>query len=236
MRRDYHAWGSPILGRRMELLAFGHDGPPVFVFPTSMGSFYEYEDRGMVAALADKIETGALRLICLQTVDDESFYANRHPRERIERYLTWERSLLDEVVPFARHVSGHETFGVTGCSFGAYHAFTMALRHPDVFTSCIAMGGAFEIARFLDGYYDQDAYLLSPTHFLPSLADPWFLDRYRRNKWVLVTGEADICRAPTEQAAALLAHKSIPHSLHVWGDGSHHDWPEWIKMARSYIP
>jgi esterase/lipase superfamily enzyme len=220
----------------MELLTFGHGGSPVLVFPTSMGSFYEYEDRGMVAALADKIEAGALRLVCVQTLDDETFYAKRHPRERIERYLTWERSLLDEVVPFARQVSGHETFGTTGCSFGAYHAFAMALRHPDVFTSCIAMGGAFDIARFLDGYYDQDAYLLSPTHFLPSLADPWFLDRYRRNKWVLVTGEADICRAPTEQAAALLADKSIPHSLHVWGHGSHHDWPEWVKMTGAYIP
>ena len=160
------------------MLVFGHAGPPVFVFPTSMGSFFEYEDRGMIGALADKLEGGGLRLFCVQTVDGESFYAQRHPRERIDRYLPWERSLLDEMVPFAKHVTGHETFGVTGCSFGAYHAFTMALRHPDVFTSCIAMGGAFDITRFLDGYYDQDAYLLCPPHFLPGLDDQWFLDRY----------------------------------------------------------
>jgi len=220
----------------MELLAFGHGGPPVLVFPTSMGSFYEYEDRGMAAALANKIDAGALRLICVQTLDAETFYSQRHPRERIDRYLTWERSLLDEVVPFVRHLSGFDTLGATGCSFGAYHAFTMALRHPDVFTSCITMGGAFDLTRFLDGYYDQDAYLLSPPHFLPGLTDAWFLDRFRRNKWVLVTGEADICRSATEQAAALLSAKAIPHSLHVWGHGSVHDWPEWIKMAGSYIP
>jgi esterase/lipase superfamily enzyme len=236
MRRDYHAWHSPVLGRRMELLVFGHAGQPTFVFPTSMGSYFEYEDRGMVGALADKINGGALQLFCVQTVDDESFYSTRHPRERINRYLTWEQSLLAELVPFARDVSGHGTFGVTGCSFGAFHAFTMALRHPDVFTSCIAMGGAFDVTRFLDGYYDQDAYLLCPPHFLPNLGDPWFLDRYRANKWVFVTGEADICRAATEQAAALLGAKGVPHSLHVWGHGSQHDWPEWRKMAEAYVP
>lgn len=236
MQRDYHSWFSPVLGRRMEMLVFGHAGTPFLVFPTSMGAFFEYEDRGMVGAVADKLEAGALRLFCVQTVDGETFYANRHPRERIDRYLTWEHSLLTEVVPFAKAVTGHGTFGVTGCSFGAYHALTMALRHPDVFTSCVAMGGAFDVTRFLDGYYDQDAYLLCPPHFLPGISDDWFLDLYRRNKWVLVTGEADICREATEQAAALLGAKGIPHSLHVWGHGSHHDWPEWIKMARAYLP
>jgi esterase/lipase superfamily enzyme len=236
MRRDYHTWHSPVLGRQMELLVFGHAGRPLFVFPTSMGSFFEYEDQGMIAALAGKLEAGAVQLFCVQTLDGETFYSRRPPRERIARYLTWEYSLLSELVPFARRVSGHDTFGVTGCSFGAYHAFTMALRHPDVFTSCVTMGGAFDITRFLDGYYDQDAYLLCPPHFLPNLSDPWFLDRCRSNKWVLVTGEADICRGATEQAAALLAAKSIPHSLHVWAHGSHHDWPEWRKMAGAYLP
>lgn len=221
----------------MPLLAFGHAGPPVVVFPTSMGAFFEYEDRGMVGALADKIENGGLRLICVSTVDAESFYANGvHPRARIDRYLAWERYLLEDLVPFARQFSGWADLGVTGCSFGAYHAFTMALRHPDVFTSCVAMGGAFDVTRFLDGYYDPDVYLLTPPHFLPGLADPWFLDRERRNKWVLVTGEHDICRGDTERAAGLLAAQQIPHSLYVWGFGSQHDWPEWMKMARAYLP
>jgi esterase/lipase superfamily enzyme len=236
MQRDYRSWHSEILGRRMELLTFGHAGQPVVVFPTSMGAFFEYEDRGMISALADKLDAGALRLFCVQTVDEESFYAKSHPRERIDRYLQWERSLLQEFIPFAKHVTGYDSFGATGCSFGAYHAFTMALRHPDVFTSCITMGGAFDITRFLDGYYDQDAYLLCPPHFLPGLQDHWFLDHYKKNKWVLVTGEADICRAATEQAAGLLGAKAIPHSLHVWGHGSHHDWPEWTKMAAVYVP
>ncbi len=237
MHRAYHRWYSRQLDRDMELLVFGHAGVPVVVFPTSMGSFFEYEDRGMVDAVADKLNGGALQLISVSTVDSESFYGrDRHPRARLDRYLAYERYLLEDVVPLVRQLSGRDTMGTTGCSFGAYHAFVMALRHPDVFTSCITMGGAFDIGRFLDGYYDQDAYLLSPPDFLPNLADSWFLDRYRANKWVLVTGEHDMCRADTERAAGLLAAKGVPHSLHVWGYGSHHDWPEWRKMARAYIP
>ncbi|GMV21277.1 MAG: esterase family protein [Vicinamibacterales bacterium] len=237
MRREYHRWFAQPLGRDMELLTFGHAGRPVIVFPTSMGSFFEYEDRGMIGALHDKLEGGLLQLFCVSTVDTESFYGSMlDPRDRIARYLQYEQYLVDEVVPFVRQHNGSDTMGLTGCSFGAYHAMTMALRHPDVFTSCITMGGAFDIMRFLHGYFDEDAYLLSPPHFLPNLTDPWFLDRFRLNKWVLVTGERDICRADTEHMARLLAHKDIPHSLHVWGNGSLHDWPEWLKMASAYVP
>jgi esterase/lipase superfamily enzyme len=238
VHRSYHHWHSRQLDRKMELLVFGHAGLPVVVFPTSMGAFFEYEDRGMVEALAGKLDAGALQLVCLSTVDGESFYADGvHPRQRIERYLAFERYLVEDVVPFVRQVNGGGApIGVTGCSFGAYHAFTMALRHPDVFTGCVAMGGAFDVTRFLSGYYDTDAYLLCPPHFLPQLENPWFLERCRRNKWVLVTGEADICRRQMEEAAALLGAKGIPHSLHVWGDGSVHDWPEWRKMAAAYLP
>ena len=74
----------------MELLVFGHGGRPFIVFPTSQGTFFEYEDRGMIDALWSKLESGMVQLVCVSTVDSESFYASwRHPRERIDRYLAW---------------------------------------------------------------------------------------------------------------------------------------------------
>jgi esterase/lipase superfamily enzyme len=237
MTRDYVKWRSHQLQREMELVVFGDAGVPMIVFPTSMGSFFEFEDRGMVDALSDKIHAGALQLFCVSTIDRDSFYGDHlPPRQRIDGYLAWERYLLEDIVPFVRHRNGSQTMGVTGCSFGAFHAFLAALRHPDIFTSTVTMGGAFDLKRFLDGYTDTDAYLLSPVDFLPQLRDAWFLDRIRANKWVLVTGEHDICRQQTEAAAAMLAAHGVPHSLHVWGHGSLHDWPEWVKMARAYLP
>ena len=52
MKREYHKWYSPALGRDMELLVFGHGGARVLAFPTRCGRFYEYEERGWSARLA----------------------------------------------------------------------------------------------------------------------------------------------------------------------------------------
>src|ERR1700680_2606357 len=103
MRRAYHRWFSSALGREMALLTFGHAGEPVIVFPTSLGAFFEYEDRGMVAALTPKIEAGLVQLISVSTVDAESFYATDvHPRARLERYLQYERYVVTDVIEFVR--------------------------------------------------------------------------------------------------------------------------------------
>jgi esterase/lipase superfamily enzyme len=236
MHRDYHRWHSRSLDREMELLVFGHGGPAYLVFPTSMGAFYEYEDRGMVGALAGKLDSGTLRLVCVSSVDHESWYNRRvHPRLRVLRHLQYEDYLLNDVVPLVRHLTRWWAIGVTGCSFGAFHAMLLALRHPYVFPSCITMGGAFDVAPFLDGYFDEDCYFLNPLAFLPNMGDPYFLDQYRRNKWVIGTGDEDICRGANEHVAGLLGGKGVGHSLHVWNQ-SKHDWPYWQPMAQAYLP
>ncbi|HTM34927.1 MAG TPA: alpha/beta hydrolase-fold protein [Vicinamibacterales bacterium] len=236
MHREYHRWFSGSLQREMELLFFGHDGPPMLVFPTSMGAFYEFEDRGMIGALGGKLAHGQLRLACISSVDGESWYNRRaHPRHRVLRHLQYEDYILNDVVPLIRHLTWRDTIGVTGCSFGAYHAMAFALRHPYTFTWCVTMGGAFEVRRFLDGYFDEDCYFLDPTSFLPGLGDPYYLDQLRRNKFVLATGDHDICRGANEHFAGLLSAKGIPHSLHVWNH-SKHDWPDWRPMASAYLP
>lgn len=236
MHRQYHRWFSRSLRRDMDLLLFGHDGPVMLVFPTSMGAFFEYEDRGMVGAVADKLESGRLRLACVSSVDGESWYARRaHPRHRVVRHLQYEDYILNDVVPLLRHLTWRDSFGVTGCSFGAYHAMAFALRHPYTFTWCVTMGGAFDIRQFLDGHFDEDSYFLNPPSFLPNLGDPYYLDQFRRNKFVLATGDQDICRSANESFSGLLASKGVPHSLHVWNH-SKHDWPDWRPMASAYLP
>jgi len=62
VKRDYRKAPSPALGRDMEMLVFGDRGIPVVVFPTSMGRFYQWEDFGMVAHLAPRIDAGLLQL------------------------------------------------------------------------------------------------------------------------------------------------------------------------------
>ncbi|MBV8207161.1 MAG: esterase family protein [Acidobacteria bacterium] len=236
MNREYHKWYSPRLRRDMELLVIGHGGLPVLVFPTSQGRFYEYEDRGMVGALWHKIEHGAVQLFCVDSVDAESWY-NRgiHPRGRVERHLAYDAYLLHEVVPLMRQKNPSSRAGVTGCSFGGYHAMNFALRHPDIVQACCSMGGAFDIKQFLDGYYDDDCYFNSPHDFLPNMGDSWYLDRYRRNWYLLATGNWDFCWSENERLAGAMRGKNMNHRLDVWGDNTGHDWPWWRRMAVQYI-
>lgn len=236
MRREYIKWYSPSLNRDMELLAYGENGFPVVVFPTSGGRFHEYEDRGMVNALRPKIESGGLQVICLDSVDQESWY-NRsvHPADRLHRQNAFDAYLVREVAPFVRNRTSWPQMGATGCSFGGYHAINTALRHPDLVTYAVSMSGAFNVpSQFLDGYYDDNAYLHSPLDYLPNLTDPWFLERFRRNYYVLAIGNHDPLFDQNVKLAHVFGTKGIPHVMDVW-EGFGHDWPWWYKMAEKFF-
>lgn len=236
MHRDYRKWFSRQLGRDMELLVFGHAGLPVIVFPTSCGRFYEFEDRGMVAAVAGRLESGALQLFCVDSVDGESWY-NRdvHPRVKIARHMQYAQYILEDVLGHVRERNRDGRLVAAGCSFGGYHAVNFALRHPDIFSGFLSISGAFDVSRFLRGYYDDDAYFNVPLHYMTNMSDPWYLDRYRNNTMVLATGVHDQCWNDNERLAAILRAKGIPHRLDVWGDGAGHDWPYWQRMMEVYL-
>ena len=236
MRREYTKWFSPSLGREMEVLTFGHQGIPVIVFPTSCGTFYEFENRRMVAAVEGKIEAGTLQLFCVDSVDAESWY-NRgvSGRWKIARQMQYEDYVMREVVPHIRKTNDSPSMAALGCSFGGYHAVTLALRYPDVFTGFVSMSGAFDMSGFLRGYHDEDCYLHQPMQFLPNLTDEWYLERYRRSRYVLATAEHDQCWDANEKLAAVMRSKEIPVRLDVWRAPARHDWPWWEQMIAQYL-
>src|SRR5579883_588836 len=237
MTREFHKWYSPRLGRDMEMLIFGHGGMPILVFPTSLGRFFEYEDNGMIGAVWQKIEEGKLQFFCIDSVDGESWYNRRaHAYWKVRRHEQYEEYVLHEVLPLIRSVNPQRRLCLTGCSFGGYHAVNFTLRHPDVVDLCVSMGGAFDIKQFTHGYYDNEIYFNNPPDFLPNQNDPWFLEQYRRGmKFILATGEWDICLGENFRLANIMGSKGIPHWLDVWGDHSKHDWPWWRQMAQKYF-
>jgi esterase/lipase superfamily enzyme len=189
----------------------------------------------MIDAVGGKYDNGELQAFCVDSVDAQSWYNKSvSPAQRAARHVQYDRYLVEELVPFVR-MRNASPIGVTGCSFGGYHSVNFALRHPDLVTSCVSMGGAFDIHQFLNGYYDDNCYYNCPPDFLPNLQDPWFLNRYRRMKIVLATGETDICLEENRRLSGIMAAKGIPHYLDVWGDGTGHDWPWWEQMARKYF-
>jgi len=236
MNREYVKTYSWELGREMEFLLFGHGGLPLLVFPTSMGRFFDYEDRGMIAALAPKIERGELQVFCADSVDKESWYNKSiHPRARVLRHLQYERYLLHELLPLIYGRNQAPQLALTGCSFGGYHAVNFSLKHPELVSQCVSMGGAFDIHQFLDGYYDDDCYFNCPPDFLPNLNDDRYLDRFRQIRIVLGTGEQDICLSENLRLSNILNSKAIPHWLDVWGNNAAHDWPWWQQMAVKFF-
>jgi esterase/lipase superfamily enzyme len=236
MRRDYHNWYSNRLDRHMELLAYGHAGTPLLVFPTSRGRFFEYENAGMIHVLAAKIEAGQLQVFCVDSIDGESWY-NRslHPHDRVRRHISYEDYILFEVVPLMKGRSGAQQISTTGCSLGAYHALNFAMRHPDVANVCVTMSGSFDMKPFMDGYYDNDFYFNNPIDYLPNMSDPWFLDRYRQMRLILAVGDWDICLGENYRMAEILGRRGIPHWLDVWSGGERHDWPLWQRMALKFF-
>jgi esterase/lipase superfamily enzyme len=231
MQRDYIKEYSRCLGRDMEILHFGHAGRPLLVFPTSMGRFYQWEDFGLVGALSDHIESGAVQLICVDTVDGESWYASdRHPADRLKRHLQYEAYIVEEVLP---RMPGQPV--ACGASFGALHAVLLAARHPTRLAGFIALSGAYDTARWLDGYHNDNAYFTNLFAFLPGLTDEAYLGPLRAmHPKVIATGEQDPNVEDSRKLAAMLWEKAVDVGLEIW-PGWAHDWPYWKDMMRRYL-
>lgn len=238
MNREYHRWYSERLGRDMELLAYGHDGPAALVFPTSMGRFYEFEDHGMVGCLASRIESGSMRLVCVDSVDAESWYHwTAHPYDRLQRHLQYESYLLEEVLPLIRSWTSNGTdqrITAMGCSLGAFQAALLALRHPEVVNRLLAISGKYDNSNFLDGFSDQTSYFTNPLAFVPGLCDESILQSLRAMQIVIVTGSTDPHVDEARQLSSVLWEKQVPNSLDIW-DGWMHDWPYWQAMVSKHI-
>lgn len=235
MNREYHRWFSPSLERDMELLVFGHAGARVLVFPTSMGRFYEWEDRGMMGALQTQLDNGWLQIFCVDSVDEESWYARwKHPGARVWRHMQYEQYLLREVLPLSQQVNGNPFLITVGASFGAYHAVNFALRYPHLVGRTLGLSGIYDISRWLDGYHDENAYFQNPVEYIPNEHDGRRLDALRRLDIILAVGNGDSLYGNNEYFSSLLWGKGIGNALRVW-DGWSHDWPYWTRMLQMYI-
>lgn len=242
MHREHHKWFSPNLSRDMELLVFGHSGARVLVFPTRRGRFYDYENFGMLDAIRPTVENGSLQLFCVDSVDAESLYSKScSPRDRIRRHIQYEEYILCEVMPLTRQLNPEPFMIAHGCSLGAYHAMNIALRHPQWFGKVVALSGRYDlsasVAEFrglFDGYYDEDIYFHTPTHYLPNLHHGHLLGLLRRMEIIIATGIDDPFFASSRDLSAALWARNVPNTLHTWS-GRAHQAAYWQRMAQLYL-
>ena len=218
----------------MDLLEFGHAGARMIAFPSSMGSFFEWEDQGMTKALRQHLENGWLQLICVSSVDKESWYSDAHPYHRVRRHEQYDSYLLNEVLPFTWHRNPTPFVITAGASFGAYYAQDFGFRYPQWVNRIISMSGLCDIRKFCRGYHDELVYYHNPIEFLSNEHEPWRLEALRKQDVILAVGKDDGLLHQNRQLSGVLWQKGIGNALREW-DGFSHDWPVWHKMINMYV-
>jgi esterase/lipase superfamily enzyme len=206
-------------------------------FPTSVGRFYQNEDFGLVGAVADHLDAGRLQIVCVDSVDAESFYAkDRPPAARIRRHDAYDGYIAREVVPWLLAKSRPAgKVGTLGASFGAYHAVNFGLRHPDLCDKVVGFSGKYDIHSFLDGYWDDLCYFHCPTAYVPNMDAGW-VARLSAMDIAIVTGETDNILSGTTDMMRIFEEKRIRNRNAVWPAPYGHDWPWWKEQIRSYVP
>lgn len=189
----------------------------------------------MINALNEHLENGWLQMYCVDSVDEESWYAwHIHPGARAWRHIQYENYLLDEVLPLVYKINSTPYLITTGASFGAYHAMNFALRHPDLTNRVIAMSGMYNIERWLGDYRDDNTYYNCPCLYLPNEYEESRLNWLRQLDIIMAIGHDDPNVVNNRWFSSVLWGKGVWHALRVW-DGWAHDWPWWRQMIRLYV-
>lgn len=230
-QEQYHRWYSPNLSRDIDVLAFGHGGFPVILFPTSKGRYFENKDFKLIESISWYLDNGLVKVYCPDSIDIDSWYNKSiHPADRIRNHIWYDLMILRELVPLAQRETGVGRVATAGCSFGGYHATNFGFKHPEVVKYIFNMGAMYDIKDQLDGYYDDNAYFNNPVDFIPNAQNPFYSDLHV----VLGTGTNDMCWNANVQMAAILLGKGISHWLDV-RPGALHDWPVWREMFPHYL-
>lgn len=239
MRREHVSLGPG------QLIAYGHYGRPLLVFPSEQGRAWDFENNGMLGAVAGLVDAGRVKLYCVDSGDAQTWSDRSVPtEERARRHAGYEQWVLDAVVPWiAGDCGGATEIATFGCSLGAYHAANIALRHADVFPLALCFSGNYDPTSWSGwGELGDATYFQNPMSYVMHM-DGGHLDWLRsRLSLLLVVGqgawEVDPTGAlPSTRAFAdLLAQKGIRHELDVWGYDVPHDWPSWQRQLAHHLP
>jgi esterase/lipase superfamily enzyme len=229
-----------------QVVAHGHYGRPVLVFPSEGGSAWDFENNGMLDAIRWMVDAGRVKIYCVDSADGQTWSDQSVPlEERAQRHDNYERWILDQVLPWVDDDSAGQASDLIalGCSLGAYHAANIALRHAHLFSRALCLSGSYDPSEWNAwGERGTAAYFHNPIDYVSNLEGDHLAWLRSRVHLVLVVGqgswEIDPTRAlpSTRHFAEVLASKGIPHELDVWGYEFPHDWPSWRAQLAHHLP
>ncbi|MCC6327057.1 MAG: esterase, partial [Acidobacteria bacterium] len=87
----------------MPLVAYGHAGYPLLMFPTAAADYLEYERFYLVDSIKWFIENGLIRAYSINSVNKYSLLNREsHPAWKVEMLQRYDRYIMDEVLPLIR--------------------------------------------------------------------------------------------------------------------------------------
>ena len=224
------------------LLAYGHYGRPVVVFPSEEGEAHDWEERGMVDAIGDLLDAGKVKLYCVPSFDRESWTRHDLPlEERAQRHGHYERWILAQLVPFVQADSHTSELIATGASFGAYHAANFCLKRADLFPLALCLSGVYDVSVQGGGGRGDAVYFNNPVDYVANLGGDHLAWLQEHASLLLVCGQGqweDTTGAleSTKRFGSLLAEKGIRHEVDLWGHDVPHDWPSWRRQIAHHLP
>ncbi len=246
MEVRYFKHYSSYLNRDMEFKVYGHTGKPFLFFPCQGGRFFDFEDFGMADHWAQWIEEGRCTVFCADSIDNESWASTSWDKhQRIENHERWYNYIVEELVPYIRHLSGERNgydrpITTFGCSMGAMHAANMFFRRPDLFGGVFAISGLYDSQMFFGDYMDGLLYQNCPNNYLSNMSwDHPYMQMYKHRNILIVVGQGaweEPLVASTRWLDTVCAQKGIHARFEYWGHDVDHDWPWWFKMVEHYVP
>jgi esterase/lipase superfamily enzyme len=244
MNREAAELWSGAIGSAGTVVRYGHWGRPALVFPAEGGHAVDFENNGMVGAVAGLIDAGRLKLYCVDSYDAASWSDQEIPlEERARRHGRYESWIIGDVLPWIHRDCGGPAEVITlGCSMGAYHAANFALKRADLFPLAMCLSGQYDPSSW-NGWGERgpETYFNSPLDYVANLEGDhldWLRDHVSlllvcgQGQWEDTTGALQ----STKQFAALLAAKGIKHQADLWGYDVPHDWPSWRAQLAHHMP
>lgn len=233
MQMRYYKEYSRFLKREMEFKLYGHAGQPCLALACEGGRFYDWEDHGLVAALAPFLESGRMQLFSADSIDAESWLGRGEGRGRAEAQERWFNYLCGELAPRALELAAPNPGArllALGAGLGAGHAVSLYLRRPALFCGAVGLSGSYSAAGWFGTYSDDLTLRNSPAdlvRILPRETLP------AGGPLLLCCGQGpyeDRFLAETRALAGQLAARSVPYTLELWGQDAAHDWPWWQRQ------
>jgi esterase/lipase superfamily enzyme len=233
-------WHSPRLDMHMPIVRYGNWGHPLLLYPTAQSDLLDCERFFLIKAIEPLLFAGRVTVFAINSINEHA-WMNRGVSvpECARRQMLYSRYVEEEVVPHIRRVVQNPSarIGVTGASFGAFHAANQFFRRPDLFDALIAMSGFYDLEPdYTHGFMNDDLYFNNPMSFIPHMSDHGQLEMIRHSQIHIVTGQGDF-EAPgaSRRFSTVLWDKGIWNNLDVWGHDMKHDWPTWRAMLPYYL-